>query len=223
MRVLKLHSWKVSPYEAIEIQKRLSKRIKLGEFKGEIKTIAGCDAWFKEDKIYGVVCVFSFPEFKLLEMVKKKLVCKFPYIPGLLSFREGPVFVSCFKTIKTKPDLFIFDGQGIAHPRKMGLATHLGILLNKPSIGCAKNILVGRYLLSNLGKKKGSHCWLKDERGEIVGAVLRTRENVKPVFVSCGYKIDLFTALRIILSLCKKYRIPEPLRMAHREAKKIYN
>lgn len=220
MKVLNLHSWRVSPQEAIEIQKKLAKKVWLKKYKGKIKTIAGCDAWFKEDKIYGVVCIFSFPGIGLLEKVKKDIICNFPYIPGLLSFREGPVFVSCFKSVKIEPDLIIFDGQGIAHPRKMGLATHMGILLDKPTLGCAKELLLGSYEF-DLGKEKGSYQLLKDRKGEVLGAVLRTRENVKPVFVSCGYEIDLSTGLKIILSSCKGYRIPEPLRIAHMEAHRI--
>ncbi|MFN7169775.1 MAG: endonuclease V [Candidatus Omnitrophota bacterium] len=221
MDVLELHPWRVSPKEAVEIQKRLSKRIKFNnKFKGEIRTLAACDAWFNEDKIYAAVCIFSFPGNRLLEVVKKNIVCEFPYIPGLLAFREGPGLISCFKSIKIEPDLIIFDGQGIAHPRKMGLATHLGILLDRPTIGCAKNLLVGRYVL-NLGKEKGSYRLLKNSRGEIVGAALRTREGIKPIFVSCGYKIYLSLALKIVLNLCDKYRLPEPLRIAHQEARRM--
>ena len=220
MKILNLHPWKVSPEEAIRIQKELVKRLKIEKIK-KIETVAGCDAWSKEGRIYGAVCIFSYPQLNLLEIVKKNIKESFPYIPGLLSFREGPVFISCFKSLKINPDLIIFDGQGIAHPRYMGLATHLGIILDKPTIGCAKKPLVGNYDLNNLGKEKGSYLLWKDKNKKIVGAVLRSREGVKPIFISCGYKIDLSTALKIIISLCKNYRIPEPLRIAHIEAKRF--
>jgi len=136
----------------------------------------------------------------------------FPYIPGLLSFREGPVLIKAFQKLRVKPDVMIYDGQGVAHPRGIGLASHMGLWLGIPSIGCAKTPLLNQLILP--GPSKGSFEWIRRE-GKEVGAVLRTRENVKPLFVSPGHGIDLRTSVQLILKSCKGYRIPEPLRRAH--------
>lgn len=217
--------------EAIKLQEKLKEKIVLqAPFSSskEIKIVAGTDLHFSPDEkiaCAGVVVV-SFPEMRILEKVtvKRRVIQPFPYLPTFLSFREMPYLLAAFKKLKIKPDVILCDGQGIAHPRKMGLATHLGITLNKPTIGCAKSLLYGDY--EKLPERaKGSYSYLrgekgdKGEKGEIIGAVLRTKDNVHPVFVSPGYKMNLELAMEIILRCCVKYRLPEPLRLAHRLAR----
>jgi len=227
MRIRELHSWGVSVEEAKEIQKKLKTQIStdktqifaeggfaFGESTDKIKRIAAVDVSYKDDKAKAVVCIFSFPDLNLLE---KRIISKrvrFPYLPGLLSFREGPVILEAFKRIRLEPDLILFDGQGIMHPRRMGMATHLGIILNKPAIGCAKNHLYGEFKLPQ--EKRGSYSYVYDKKkGEIMGVALRTKDKVKPLFVSVGFRIDLPTAIKIIWETTHKYRLPEPLRLAH--------
>ena len=212
MNYLNLHSWEVNPKVAIQIQQELKEKIQLKKSFNRIKRIAGADvSYFKNEMIAGAI-IFEFPTLKTIEKQSFVSPVNFPYIPGLLTFREGPSLLSAFKKIKTEPDIILFDGQGIAHPRRMGIATHLGLFLNKPTIGCAKSRLCGRY--SNVGEKKGEYALLK-ENNEILGAVLRTREKVKPIFVSPGYKIDLVNSIDIVLKCSVKYRLPLPVREAH--------
>lgn len=160
----------------------------------------------------------GFPRLEILE--KKFFVSQvvFPYIPGLLSFREAPLLLGALAKIKREPDIILFDGQGIAHPRRMGIATHLGLFLEKPTIGCAKSLLVGKYL--HPGGRKGSYSLLED-KGEVIGAAVRTRKEKKPVFVSPGDGIDLMTSIEIVLRCTGRYRLPEPLRQAHLLVKEI--
>ena len=181
--------------------------------------IAGADVSFRGDKAYGVVVVLNYPSFEITEKVLKSAKISCPYIPGLLTFREGPVLERCFKVLKTEPEIILFDGQGIAHPRNMGLATHLGILLDKPTIGCAKTRLFGNY--TEPEKAPGSFSYLLDNQERKIGAVLRTRNNVKPVYVSPGHNIDLASSIRIIFMCTKGYRLPQPLRFAHQLTKEI--
>ena len=199
------HPWNLSPQEAIKLQK---------EDFSEVKRIAGADISFsqKTSRAYAAVIIFSFPELKIVEEEYTIGNLSFPYIPGLLTFREGPLLIEVFKKIKIEPDVIIFDGQGIAHPKKLGLATHMGILLNKPAIGCAKSRLIGTY--QEPKREKNSYSLLKDD-GEVIGAVLRTREDVSPVFVSPGHKIDLKGSIKIVLKCLRGYRLPEPTRQAH--------
>lgn len=208
------HPWNLSPQEAIKLQEKLRKRIILEKDFSEIKRIAGADISFskKSDKAYTAVIVFSFPELEILEEQYAIGRLIFPYIPGLLTFREGPLLIETFKKIKIEPDVIIFDGQGIAHPKRLGLATHIGILLDKPTIGCAKSKLIGTY--QEPEREKGSYTFLEDD-GEIIGAVLRTRENVSPVFISPGYRIDLRESIEIVLKCLGGYRLLEPTRQAH--------
>ena len=160
---------------------------------------------------------FQSRYFKIVETRQARRKVVFPYIPGLLSFREGPVCIEAVKTLKCEPDVFIIDGQGIAHPRRLGLAAHLGLFFDKPTIGCAKSRLTGNFEEPSL--EKGAYSPLKDKQ-EIVGAVVRTRTNVKPVFVSVGNKCLLKEAIEITLGCTTKYRLPEPTRLAHHLAGK---
>ncbi|MFQ5866439.1 MAG: endonuclease V [bacterium] len=222
MKVKSLHSWQVSPEKARKIQQKLRDKVVLrSPFRSisQIRFIAGCDVGYDEKrrKVYGSVVLLTFPE---LELVEKRGVMQaseriFPYLPGLLTFREGPVLIAALKRLERSPDIVIFDGQGIAHPVRFGLASHMGLLLGLATIGCGKSILYGHY--EEPVNLKGAHTFLKDERGELIGVALRTKRNVKPVFVSQGYRIALDQALDIILTCCRREKIPEPLRLAHLE------
>jgi deoxyribonuclease V len=215
-----LHSWNVSVNEAIGIQKALRKRIVLKNTFSGFKTIGGGDVGYSKDRnlLLGAVVVLSFPEMELLDRSTAHGKIPFPYVPGLLSFREGPILIEAMKKLKVKPDVMIFEGQGIAHPRGMGLASHLGLWLDLPSIGCTKTPLLRSPVSPAIFR--GSFEWIEKE-GERVGAVLRTKEGVKPVFASPGHRIDLMTSIQIILATCPRFRMPEPLRMAHQMTREI--
>jgi len=208
----------VSPKEAVQIQCQLKKRISLNNKFGDIRKVAGADVSYFEGRAIGGVVVLGFPGLGILE--KKFFVCQvdLPYIPGLLSFREAPPLLGALAKIRREPDIILFDGQGIAHPRRMGIATHLGLFLEKPTIGCAKSLLVGKYLPP--GGEQGSYSLLED-KGEVIGAAVRTRKEKKPVFVSPGDRIDLMTSIEIVLQCTGRYRLPEPLRQAHLLVKEI--
>jgi len=200
--------------QAIEIQNKLRKQVRLKNSFKRLRSIAGCDLAFTKDgkKAIGGVIVYSWPNLKEIERQFYIGKVTFPYIPGLLAFREAPILLKTIEKLKTEPDLFIFDGQGIAHPRKMGIATHMGLLLDKPTIGCAKSRLVGKY--QEPGKKRGSISPLLTNDGRRIGNVVRTRDHVRPIFVSPGHKIDFQTAIRIMMDCADGFRIPKPTREA---------
>ena len=214
MKIKKLHNWNINIKKAIELQKSLARLVCQRKFDKKIKTVAGVDCGFTKDKKNIVACiiVLSAQTFEILEAAYSILPVTFPYILGLLSFREAPVCLAAAEKLKTVPDCIIVDGQGIAHPRRLGLACHLGLFLDVPTIGCAKSRLIGDF--ENPAAAKGSTSPLKDN-GEIIGSVVRTKNNVKPVFVSVGHKCKLSDAVRIVLDCCGKYRLPEPSRLAH--------
>lgn len=212
MKYLNLHSWEVSPQEAIKIQKDLKSKISLKKSFSKIDKIAGADVSYYQNKMIAGVIIFEFPNLKIVERQSFISSINFPYIPGLLTFREGPSLLEAFKKIKIAPDVILFDGQGIAHPRRMGIATHLGLFLGKPTIGCAKSRLSGKY--TSVGEEKGDYALLK-EGEEVLGAVLRTRRKVKPVFISPGHKIDLSNSIEIVLKCTEEYKLPIPVREAH--------
>ena len=207
------HLLNVTPKQAIEIQKSLGKLVR---FKKLIKPeyVAGTDISFskKTDRVWAGVVVLSYPDLIKKEEKWVDGESHFPYIPGLLSFREIPVLLKAIRLLEIQPDLFFCDGQGIAHPRGLGLASHLGLILNKPTVGCAKSRLVGDYL--PVGTEKGNYEYLR-YGDRIMGAVLRTRANVKPLFISQGHKITLVDCINIVLQCCPRYRVPEPVRQAH--------
>jgi len=209
-----LHSWKVNVEEAIQIQQNLRNRIILQKTFSEVKTIGGGDVAYSEDRnsLFAAIVVLSFPKMETLEIANAHGEIPFPYIPGLLSFREGPILIKAFQKLKIKPDVMIFEGQGIAHPRGIGLASHMGLWLDLPSIGCTKTPLLSDFIYPD--PSKGSFESIRRE-GEEVGAVLRTKDKVKPLFVSPGHRIDLPTSIQLILDTCQGYRTPEPLRKAH--------
>ena len=193
------------------------------------KTVAGIDCAFSKDgeRIFAAVVVLRLPDLETVETTSVSRKVTFPYIPGLLSFREAPVCIAAVEKLRKQPDVFIIDGQGIAHPRRLGLAAHLGLFFDRPTIGCAKSRLIGQF--EEPPPQKGSYSLLKDEQitglktsnerrttnDEVIGAVLRTRTNVKPVFVSVGHKCRLKDVIEITLACTTKYRLPEPTRLAH--------
>lgn len=217
MQYKNLHKWDVSPEEAVEIQNNLRDKIITENEHGEIRYIGGADISCNRLSPvgYAVVVVMTFPDLEVVEEKFVKAEIKFPYIPGLLAFREAPILLKAFEKLKIEPDLIIFDGQGIAHPRGMGIASHLGIILNKPTIGCAKSKLFGTYKEPGNNEGDFSYLYSPQEADNVIGAVVRTKSNTKPVFVSIGHKIDLPTSIKFILKCTKGYRIPEPTRIAH--------
>ncbi|MGQ9708820.1 MAG: deoxyribonuclease V [bacterium] len=210
--------------EARSVQKILLQKIILKDgFRDstEVKRVAGCDVAYSriEQELLAVVVVVELDSFVILEKATFKDKAGFPYIPGFLSFREGPALLGAIKGLRTQPDVFLFDGHGIAHPRRMGIASHLGVILDRPAIGCAKSLLYGSY--DEPAKEKGSYSFIKDEKGKSIGLVLRTKDAVKPVFVSPGHRVGLKTAGEIVLRCTGGCRIPEPLRLAHIAANAI--
>lgn len=210
-----IHPWDVPIDRAKAIQKELATRVYLQNQFPTLRRIAGADLSIDEETGEGVagVVVLSYPGLDVLEKKYVRKRISYPYIPGLLSFREAPILLAAFEKVELEPDLIIFDGQGIAHPRRVGIASHMGLLLDKPSIGCAKSVLCGTF--REPGKKSGANTPLF--MGEkIIGTVLRTRQNVQPVFISPGHKIDLDASVRIVLECCDGYRLPKPTRLADR-------
>ena len=210
-----LHNWNVTTDEAKEIQNELCHQVVQIDQFDRIRTVAGVDIGIRNDIATASVIVLNFPDLQIVDGVVVQSRIQFPYIPGYLSFREIPPLLGAFARLQTEPDLFIVDGQGIAHPRRLGLASHLGLILNKPTIGCAKSRLCGQYSEPNL--EKGAWSYLRDKE-DIVGIVLRTRTNVSVVYVSVGHLISLETAREITLACCPKYRLPETTRLAHQAA-----
>ena len=214
MQIRQLHSWEVTVQEAVEIQKKLEPILDLRPLRKNLKTVAGVDVSTskKTDRLWAGVVVFEFPQLIKVEEKWVQGRARFPYVPGLLSFREIPPLLEALERLEIEPDLILCDGQGIAHPRRLGLASHLGLALNKPTIGCAKSRLVGEF--SEVGGEKGDYSPLQ-YKNRIIGAVLRTRKGVKPLFISPGNKITLKDSLKIVLSCTVRYRMPEPTREAH--------
>lgn len=208
------HPWKLSPQEAIELQQELRSKVKIEPMTKPLQYIAGADISFNrgEDTVYVGMVVLKYPE--MIEVERAVLIdeATFPYIPGLLSFRETPLLMKAWEKLSIKPDLIVTDGHGLAHMRRFGVACHFGLLIDTAAIGCAKKILVGKHEV--LGEEKGSVAYIED-KGEIVGAVLRTRKNVKPVYISVGHKINLEEAIEVMKTCAVDYRIPEPTRQAH--------
>jgi deoxyribonuclease V len=208
-----LHSWKVSVKEAIQIQENLRSQVILKKTFSEVRTIGGADVAYSKNRnlLLGAIVVLSSPKMETVDISTAHGKIPFPYIPGLFSFREAPILIKTFRKLKIKPDVMIFDGQGIAHPRGFGLACHLGLWLDLPSIGCAKTHLTGEF--TSPGLSRGSFELIRQE-GKKMGAVLRTKDNVRPLFISPGHRIDIKTSIQLILATYKGFRIPEPLRGA---------
>ena len=215
MQYRALHSWNVTPEEARRLQNELRTQVVRTDRFGKINTVAGVDIGLKKDIARASAVVLSFPGLQVVDSVVTESPVRFPYIPGLLSFREIPPLLTAFTQLQTEPDLVIVDGQGIAHPRRFGLASHLGLILDKPTIGCAKSRLWGRY--EEPEAEHGSYTYLMDKE-EVIGAVVRTRRNVQVVYVSIGHRISLDSARTLTLACCKGYRLPETTRYAHKAA-----
>jgi len=203
------------PQDARQLQMKLAAYIIRENKLGTVETVAGIDVGMKGDRVCAAVVVLNFPKLDVAAQSTATRRVTYPYIPGLLSFREGPVILDALDRLDLKPDLLIFDGQGIAHPCRLGIASHIGLLSDFPSIGCAKSRLCGQYQEPDV--ERGSHVSLMDH-GETIGAIVRTRTKVKPVFVSIGHRVDLQTCIDVVLACCKGYRLPETTRTAHRLA-----
>jgi deoxyribonuclease V len=207
----------VSPAEGIEIQQRLRRLVSRRWDGRNVGLIAGLDVHFPtRERVRAAAAILTYPDLEIIERKSHEEACVFPYVPGLLSFREIPPILSLWKKIKRKPHLVLCDGQGIAHPRGLGLASHLGLILEIPTIGCAKSPLYGRF--DEPGRSKGERSPIVAPGGGTIGSVLRTRDGTRPLYVSIGHGISLARAVRFVLSCTPKYRIPEPLRAAHRLA-----
>jgi deoxyribonuclease V len=203
----------------MQVQKDLRAYVKIEPLPdASIATVAGIDASFGRKMIYAAVTVLDYETLETKDQAKAQQPVSFPYVPGLLSFREAPALLSALARLKSLPDVLIVDGHGWAHPRRFGLACHLGVLLDLPTIGCAKSLLVGE--VGQLGATAGSTAKIEAD-GEVIGLAVRTRENIKPVYVSIGHKIDLPSAARIVLSCGRGYRLPEPTRQAHNMTQRI--
>ena len=212
----KLHDWNLAPREAVELQKQLRERVRIAPLKRKIETVAGADISFNkfETTVYAGLVVLRLPTLEVVEEVGVVSETHFPYVPGLLSFRETPSVLEAWAKLKSEPDAVMFDGQGIAHPRRVGIASHVGLLLERPTFGCAKSVLVGKY--EEPAAARGSWTPLVGPKnGETVGAALRTKDKVQPIFVSPGHLIDLEGAIRLTLACDGGYRQPEPTRRAH--------
>lgn len=207
--------WDLSPQQATHLQQELGKGVVLKNRLGRVRTVAGADIAFDRirDAGYAGVIVYSFQALEEIERVNATGRLNFPYIPGLLSFREGPLLLEAFAKLRTEPDLLLFNGHGIAHPRRFGLASHLSLLFDKPGIGIAKSRLIGTH--REPANRVGSWARLKDS-GETIGAVLRCRAGVRPMYISVGHRLNLETAVGLALACCDGYRIPKPIREAHR-------
>ncbi len=217
MKLAVSHPWDLSVSEAKALQPQLAEKViaQTTLDLGAIQTVAGVDVSFCQDMAQAAVVVLSFPELEPLEYALGKALVTFPYVPGLLTFREGPSVLDALEKLATWPDFFIFDGHGLAHPGRIGLAAHMGVLLDHPSIGCAKSRLTGTH--DEPGEAVGAWVPLLDQ-GEIVGAVVRSRSKVKPLFVSVGHRVDLPTAIDLVLECTRGYRLPETTRYAHKVA-----
>jgi deoxyribonuclease V len=216
MIIQQLHQWQVTPSAAISIQEQLASRVSKDETFIDVHFVAGVDVAIpRRGEGTASVVVLSYPELNLIEESNVQGVVDFPYIPGLLSFRESPLLIRAFEGLKITPDLVLVDGQGIAHPRRFGIAAHLGLLLDIPTIGCAKSRLCGTF--EEPGVEAGCTSNLRD-LDEVIGQVVRTKTNTRPVYVSIGHKISLRQAVVWTLRCCRGFRLPEPTRLAHQAA-----
>ena len=215
MKIKRLHEWEVCYTEAVDIQRDLRDKLVLENARNfRVRKIAGADISYSrnDDLFFAAVLVLDAETLEVIDRSFSSGRVSFPYIPGLLTFREGPVLLEAFEKLKTRVDAVMFDGQGIAHPRRMGLASHMGLFLGVPTLGCAKKKLVGDF--DEPGIQRGCYSELL-HKGENVGAALRTKTGVKPVFVSPGHRMGLRSAIDLTLACCLGYRIPEPTRQAH--------
>jgi deoxyribonuclease V len=221
MKVRRLHRWDLEYREAVAVQARLAGRVVEGPPLERAETVAAADvsAGKKDEWIIAAVVVVRLADMAVIEVQSAAMRAAWPYMPGLLSFREAPVVLEAFRQVRTVPDVVLCDGQGRAHPRRLGLASHIGLALDVPTIGCAKSLLVGE-MVGRLGWRRGSRAPLVD-RSERIGTVLRTRDGVRPVYVSVGHRIDLESAERWVLAAAPRFRLPEPARLAHKKVTEL--
>jgi deoxyribonuclease V len=214
VKILSLHNWQVSPSQAFDIQLRLAAQVSRSNEVASPRFIAGVD--ISVDRVQGIargaVVVLNYPQLEVVETQVVEGKVDFPYVPGLLSFREAPLTLAAFERLEITPDLVMFDGQGIAHPRRLGLASHLGLVLDIPTIGCAKSRLCGHHDTPGL---EPASCAELVDNGEVIGAALRTKLGTNPIYVSIGHKVDLESAIYWVTQCCRGYRLPEPTRLAH--------
>lgn len=205
--------WNLTPRQALRLQQRLRRRVVLEDHFGPVRTVAGADLAFDPatQTAFSGVVVYRYPQMEELERRMARAPLRFPYVPGLLSFREIPILLRAFAKLETEPDLILVDGHGLAHPRRFGIACHLGVLFDKPSIGCGKSVLVGDFI--EPGWRAGSATPLI-HLGERVGVALRTRDGVRPIFVTQGHRVSLRTAVRLLRPALDGFRIPKPTREA---------
>lgn len=217
---MKSHSWDLSPKDAIEIQKQWSRRVVTTDQFGPVRRVAGVDVGFEDNNqvTRAAIVVLSYPELAPLDSALVKIPTSYPYIPGLLSFREMPAILKAYEQLQLKPDLLLCDGQGTAHPRRFGIACHLGVWLDVPSIGVGKTRLVGSH--DALPDEKGAWVPLLD-KGEQVGAVLRSRKGVKPIYVSTGHRVSLASSVQWVMNCVTRYKLPETTRYAHNLASNL--
>lgn len=222
MEIYHKHPWKISINQAREIQNKLGSRVALQNNLSveSIQTIAAGDISYslRDNNLFAAVVLFSIPKLEFITARALKSIPNFPYVPGYLSFREIPPLISIFEELDEDMDVILCDGHGIAHPRKFGIACHIGVILDKPSIGCAKSRLIGSYIEPSPEKGEYSNLYERDEK---IGIVLRTRKNVKPLFISPGHKLNFDNCRTIVLNCLSKYRIPEPLRFVHQYVNRI--
>lgn len=214
---LPLHRWDVTPREAVAIQRELAARVDRRRRRRKFRLVAAADVSVSKesDTLFAGIVVCRADDFSVVERVGVVSRATFPYVPGLLSFRECPALLEAIRRLEHRPDVVLIDGQGFAHPRRFGIASHFGVLVDLPTVGCAKSVLVGEY--EGLGREAGSRAPLV-HRGEVVGMAVRTRTGVTPVYVSVGHKIDLGSAVEVVLRTAVRYRLPEPARLAHQHA-----
>lgn len=214
MSIQALHSWNLTPAAAADLQRQLASQVDARTPLARWDLVAGADVSYNRfsPTIHAGIVVIRAADGEVVEKQGIVHETSFPYIPGFLSFREAPAVLEAFGKLKHKPDVLMLDGQGFAHPRRFGLACHVGLWLGLPTLGCAKSRLIGTF--REPAKKEGSLAALKD-KGEVIGNVVRTRTGVKPLYISVGHQIDLPSAVRVVLGTCRGYRIPEPTRQAH--------
>mgnify|MGYP006284446185 FL=1 len=213
----------ITPKEAVQQQNEIRDKLVISGMPEGIRLVAGVDVAYSQKPLTGfsAISVFRFPELEYIKTYQEIDLIGYPYIPGLLGFREGPLILDTLAKVEEKIDLFLFDGHGIAHPRGVGIAAQLGFLLDKPAIGVAKHKLTGTY--KEIGTQKGATSALIDEAEKTIGFALRTRNNTNPVFVSPGYKIGMNESIQLVMQCTTQYRIPEPLRKADQEAERYKN
>ena len=214
--VVKLHGWDLTPREAALVQKELRQRLILAWDDRPVASVAGVDISIQTEMARAAIVVLRYPELTPVEAVLSDAPLVFPYIPGLLSFREGPAVLAAWAKLQNKPDVLMFDGQGIAHPRGVGIAAQMGLWLERPTIGVAKSRLYGLH--AEVGPERGARADLLDKNTNVIGAVLRTREKTKPLYVSPGHLMDVEHAVSFVMACCTAYRLPETTRWAHKVA-----